>query len=170
MKKFYPLVLSIFIFISSVAQGQLSSREAGLRLGYRSGIFYQLSHQAGNAEIAYNGMLGFNSGGIQLTGLRIIYETSINSLSPDLYFAWGFGGHAGFMNIYHRDYYNDPYYTARRSFCPVIGIDGWLSAEYRLREIPLNISLNLKPFVEVAVPESVRFMPVDLALSVSYVF
>ena len=55
-------------------------------------------------------------------------------------------------------------------FCPVIGADGFLAAEYRVQKIPLNISLNLKPFIEVAIPAYVKLIPFDLALSVSYVF
>ena len=55
-------------------------------------------------------------------------------------------------------------------FCPVLGADGWIAAEYRFRDIPLNISLNLKPFVELTIPSFVKIMPGDLGISVSYVF
>jgi len=170
MKKFYITCFTLLFILSTVANSQLSSMQAGLRIGYRGGIFYQLSHDAGNAEIAYNGMLGFSNYGVQVTGLRIVYEKSLNSISPNLYFAWGYGAHAGFVNVDRAYYYSDPYYYNRKYLCPVIGADGWLAAEYRVREIPLNISLNLKPYIEFAVPAYVRFMPFDLALSVSYVF
>jgi hypothetical protein len=115
-------------------------------------------------------MLGFNNYGLQLTGLRIVYETSISSISPDLFFAWGYGGHLGFIYSDHLGYLGETYSFQRERFCPVIGADGWLAAEYRVREIPLNISLNLKPFVEITIPAFVRVMPVDIAISVSYVF
>jgi hypothetical protein len=170
MKKFYSAFFITAIIFSSVVNGQLSSRQAGIRLGYRGGIFYQLSHEAGNAEIAYKGMIGFSDGGIQITGLKIIYETSLSSISPDLFFAWGYGCHAGFIYANQPRYFIDTYNYRRRLFCPVAGIDGWLAAEYRVREVPLNVSLNLKPFIEIAIPASVRAMPLDLALSVSYVF
>ena len=118
----------------------------------------------------YNAMLGFNNYGIQLTGLRIIYETSLNDISPDLFFAWGYGGHAGFIYTDHVGFFGETYSFQSRRFCPVLGADGWLAAEYRVHEIPLNISLNLKPFVELTIPAFVRVMPFDFALSVSYVF
>jgi hypothetical protein len=170
MKKFYSTFLITAIIFSSVVNGQLTSRQAGLRLGYRGGIFYQLSHEAGNAEIAYNGMIGFSDCGIQITGLRIIYETVLSSISDDLFFAWGYGAHAGFIYADQPPYFTDTYNFRRRLFCPVAGIDGWLAAEYRVREVPINVSLNLKPFIEIAIPASVRVIPIDLALSVSYVF
>jgi hypothetical protein len=170
MKKFYPLFITLIIINHSVVNGQLSSRQAGLRIGYRGGIFYQLSHDAGNAEIAYNAMVGFSNFGVQLTGLRIVYETPLHSISPDLYFAWGYGGHAGFIYTDHVGFFGETYNFRSRRFCPVFGADGWLAAEYRVQEIPLNVSLNLKPFVELSVPAFVRVMPFDLALSVSYVF
>lgn len=167
------LLLALFIIIlssTSVIRSQTGTRQAGLRIGYRGGIFYQLSHEAGNAEIAYNAMVGFSNYGIQLTGLRIVYETSLGSISPDLYLAWGYGGHAGFIYTDRIGYFGDTYHFDHRRFCPVIGADGWVAAEYRVREVPLNISLNLKPFVEITIPAFVRVMPFDLALSVSYVF
>jgi hypothetical protein len=170
MKKFYFAFFTLFLIIHSVVNGQLSSRQAGLRIGYRSGIFYQASHDAGNAEIAYNAMVGFNNSGIQVTGLRIVYETSLNSISPDLYLAWGYGGHVGFIYADHVGFFGERYDFQSRRFCPVFGADGWLAAEYRVQEFPLNVSLNLKPFVELTVPAFVRVMPFDLALSVSYIF
>jgi hypothetical protein len=170
MKKHLLILVIATTLSGSVIWGQLATRQAGLRMGYRGGVFYQLSHDAGNAEIAYNGMVGFSNNGVQVTGLRIIYETSINSISPDLYLAWGYGGHVGFNYIDHTGYFGDVYSFERRRFCPVIGADGWLAAEYRVREVPINISLNLKPFVELTIPAFVRVMPFDLALSVSYVF
>ena len=170
MKKIFVLILlSIFNF-NAFLSGQIATRQAGIRAGYRSGIFYQTADFSGNAEIGYNFMLGFNNKGIQLTGLRIVYQTSIDEIPPDLYFAWGYGGHAGFLYTDHLGYLGESYYFERERFCPVIGADGWVAAEYRFREVPLNISLNVKPFIELTIPAFFRFMPVDIGISVSYVF
>ena len=170
MKKFYITCFTLILISSTVANGQLSSRQAGLRIGYRGGIFYQLSHDAGNAEIAYNAMLGFSNYGVQVTGLRIVYEAPLASISPDLYLAWGYGGHVGFIYPNHVGYFGDTYSFERRRFCPVLGADGWLAAEYRVQEFPLNVGLNLKPFAEFTIPAFIRVMPFDFALSVSYIF
>ena len=115
-------------------------------------------------------MLGFSNSGIQLTGLRIIYETSLSKISPDLFFAWGYGGHVGFVYTDHIGYLGERYNFQGERFCPLLGADGWLAAEYRFRDIPLNISLNIKPFVELTIPSFVKIMPADLAFSVSYIF
>jgi hypothetical protein len=170
MKKLCLTFTFLIVFTSSGLMGQYGNKQAGLRTGYRGGIFYQVTHESGNAEIGYNAMLSFSNNGIQLTGLRIIYETSINEISPDLYFAWGYGGHAGFIYTDHVAFVGDRYSFQHEQFCPLIGADGWLAVEYRFHDIPLHISLNIKPFVELTVPAFVKIMPFDLGFSISYVF
>jgi len=170
MKK---LLISTFILVllyPSVVTAQYSTKQAGLRTGYRGGVFYQITQEAGNAEIGYNAMLSFNNNGIQLTGLRIIYETPLTDISPDLFFAWGYGGHLGFIYTDHLGFLGERYNFQGEKFCPLIGADGWIAAEYRFRDIPLNISLNIKPFVELTIPAFVKIMPGDLGISISYVF
>ncbi len=139
-------------------------------MGYRSGLFYQLSHEAGNAEIAYNGLLSFQKNGVQVTGLKIIYETTLDDISPNLVFSWGYGGHAGFTYSDHVRFLGEDYYFPDDRFCPLIGIDGWAAAEYRIIDIPLNVSLNVKPFAELTFPSFFKITPWDFAVSISYVF
>ena len=169
MKKLYFTIITVFLITSSAA-GQYGTRQAGLRLGYRGGIFYQVTQEAGTAEMGYNALLSFNNNGLQITGLKVIYETTISSISDNLYFAWGYGGHAGFIYTDHVEYFGESYYYKGDRFSPLIGADGWLALEYRIREIPLNVSLNLKPFVEITIPAFVRIVPFDFAFSVAYVF
>jgi hypothetical protein len=170
MKKvIYSVTLLIILYPASLL-GQMAMKQAGLRTGYSSTIFYQLTRESGNAETGYNAMLGFKNNGIQVTGLRIIYETALNDISPELFFAWGYGGHVGFIYTDHFRYFGERYNFQRERLCPVAGVDGWLAAEYRFREIPLNVSLNLKPFVELTIPSFVKIMPFDIGLSISYVF
>lgn len=168
-KELLLLLFTLFIFPVFLS-GQIAMRQAGFRLGYRSGVFYQVSRDAGNAEIAYNAMLSFRHNGIQFTGLKIVYETTLEGISPDLYFGWGYGAHIGFVYSDHLKSMGEEYYFHSEHFCPLIGADGWLAAEYRVHEIPLNISLNVKPFVELTVPSFVRIMPADVAVSISYIF
>jgi hypothetical protein len=170
MKKIYFAFFVLLLIASSEAKGQFSTRQAGLRMGYRSGIFYQASHDAGSAEIAYNAMLSFRKNGVQFTGLKIVYETTLDRLSSDLYFGWGYGGHVGFVYSDHLRSMGEEYYFNGDHFCPLIGVDGWLAAEYRVHEIPLNISLNVKPYVELTIPSFVMIVPWDFAVSISYVF
>jgi hypothetical protein len=168
MKKTLLLIITCTIICSSVVSGQ--SQQVGLRAGFRGGIFYQVTSKAGNAELGYHALLSFNNHGLQLTGLRIIYGAQLSEISPDLYLSWGYGAHLGFENNYRERYLGEIYSYRERQFNPVAGVDGWGSLEYRFREVPLNISLNIKPYVELSFPSFVRFMPADLGLSVSYVF
>jgi hypothetical protein len=170
MKKLIFTIFILSLITSSLVNAQLSSRQAGFRFGYRSGIFYQMTTEAGNAEIGYNALLSFNNNGLQLTGLKIIYENSLNSVSPNLFFAWGYGGHVGFMYSDHLKFMGENYYFPQERFCPLFGADGWVAAEYRISDIPLTISLNFKPFIEVTIPAFVRVVPTDFGFSISYVF
>lgn len=160
----------LVLLFSADLSGQFTTRQAGVRMGYRSGIFYQVSSETGNAETGYNAMLSFKNSGIQLTGLKIIYENSLNSISPNLFFGWGYGGHAGFMYSDHLRAMGEDYYFPDDRFCPLFGIDGWIAAEYRIHDIPIIVSLNLKPYFEITIPAFVRLMPGDFGVSISYVF
>jgi len=164
------LLYAFLVLTSLTLEAQVATRQAGFRMGYRSGIFYQVSQEAGNAEIAFNGLLSFNNSGVQFTGLKVIYETSFGDISPNLVFAWGYGGHAGFIYSDHVRFMGEDYYFQDKRFCPLIGVDGWFAAEYRITDIPLNISLNLKPYVELTFPSFMKVVPWDFAVSISYVF
>jgi len=170
MRKIVPLIFMLALLFSADLSGQFTTRQAGVRIGYRSGIFYQVSSETGNAETGYNGMLSFNNDGVQFTGLKIVYENSLSGISPNLFFGWGYGGHAGFIYADHLRSMGEDYYFPDDRFCPLIGIDGWLTAEYRIRDIPVIVSLNLKPYFEITMPAFVRLMPGDFGISVSYVF
>jgi hypothetical protein len=169
MKKLFVSV-SLIILSSFLLTGQFVNKQAGLRTGYRSGVFYQVTSDAGNAEVGYYALMSFANNGVQLTGLKIVYETALSDISPDLYVAWGFGGHLGFVRTDHLGFLGERYNFQGEKLCPVMGADGWAAVEYRFRDIPLNISLNYKPFVEMTLPSIVKVMPWDIGISISYVF
>jgi hypothetical protein len=170
MKNKFTILIPVLLLAATNLAGQISTRQAGFRIGYRSGIYYQISSETGNAETGYNAMLSFSNRGVQLTGLKIVYENSLNNISPNLYLGWGYGGHAGFLYSDHVRAMGEEYYFEDERFCPLLGIDGWLSAEYRIRDIPLIVSLNYKPFLEITFPAFVRLMPADFGISIAYVF
>ena len=170
MKKFLISIFTGLLIISGTGYGQGAIKQAGFRTGYRGGLFFQLTSGAGNAEIGYNAMAGFNENGVQFTGLRIVYETNLPSISPDLFFSWGYGGHFGFIVTDHLSYFGERYDFENDRFCPLLGADGWAAIDYRFREMPIVVSLNVKPYVEMTVPAFVKVMPVDIGIAVSYVF
>ena len=170
MRKTSALITIITLLTALNLNAQDYFKQAGVRTGIRGGLFFQATSGAGNAEIGYNAMVGFNNNGIQLTGLRIIYETALSDISPDLYFGWGYGAHGGFIITDHISYFGERYSFQGDRFCPLIGADGYVAAEYRFHDIPLILSINIKPFVELTIPAFVRVMPGDVGISVSYVF
>jgi hypothetical protein len=170
MKKTSTLIIILLALFFNNINAQLATRQAGLRMGYRGGVFYQATSQTGNAESGYNVMVSFRQAGIQLTGLKVFYSDILNTVSPYLFFGWGYGGHAGYVFTDHLRSFGEVYDFRYHHFCPLAGVDGWLAAEYRIRDIPVSVSLNLKPYIEITVPAFVRIMPADLALSVSYNF
>jgi len=170
MKKFFSILILISLSSLLPCSGQYTSKQAGLRTGFRGGLFYEVTGKSGNAETGYLAMLGFKNNGVQLTGLRIIYMTSLGEISPDLYLAWGYGAHAGFVVTNNIGFLGDKYYFRSERFCPLFGVDGWGAVEYRFRSIPLVVSVNIKPFVELTVPSFINLMPGDVGISVSYSF
>ncbi|HEX2920312.1 MAG TPA: hypothetical protein VHO50_04010 [Bacteroidales bacterium] len=168
MKQLRTLLILLLIMYSGNLFSQ-PQRQIGLRTGVRSGIFFQISDEIGNTETGYAAILGLNNG-IHITGLRILYKDNLTEISDELFLSLGYGGHAGLIFTDHYAFLGEDYYFKGQRTLPVLGADGWISAEYRFREIPLNISLNVKPFVELTVPSFVRIVPIDLGLTVTYVF
>ena len=162
----------MFIVLAShsLIQAQPVNKQAGLRSGYTGGLFFQATSEAGTAETGYMAMLGFRRNGVQLTGLRIIYETTLDEISPDLYLGWGYGAHAGFIVTDNLRFLGNDYYFTGERFCPLFGVDGWGSLEYRFRSVPLVIGLNIKPYIELTIPSFFHIMPGDIGISVSYSF
>jgi hypothetical protein len=128
----------------------------GLRGGYEGGLTFKYFFSPPKAmEILLS--RGWGYGGFKLTGLYEIQK----GLSPkglDLYY--GFGAHVGsYDGAYYGyyGYYGGGYYdrhgnwhpTGYRSHYTTIGIDGILGLEYQFTEFPLNVSLDIKPFIDL---------------------
>lgn len=170
MRKIQVTIIFLIIISCSIAKSQSLGRQVGLRAGYRSGFYYQVTTQTGNAETGLFVMAGFHEHGVQLTGLKVIYEMALSEISPDLILAWGYGGHAGFIFTDHVAFLGEDFYFYHERFCPVFGIDGWGAAEYRFRKIPLILSLNVKPYIEMTIPSFVKIIPFDFGFSCAYTF
>jgi len=170
MKKVVWIQVLLLICTFYSLQGQGAFRQAGLRAGYTGGLFFQSASPSGNADAGVIALLSFRTNGLQLTGMKIFYDNSLSEIIPDLFAGWGYGAHAGFITEYVTVYEKKDYYYKTERLCPLIGIDVWGTLEYRFREMPLAVSLNIKPFFEVGLPSFFRLMPADLGISVSYMF
>jgi hypothetical protein len=106
-----------------------------------------------NPTTVLEGILSFGHSSVLLTGL---YEKHYDIASAEgLKWLYGLGGHVGFFRyggyyyrvVYdhdHRIYYvSDPGNTAT-----VAGIDFILGLDYKFRDAPFNIGMDIKPFID----------------------
>lgn len=157
----------IILLFSLPVQAQDYFRAAGIRGGLSSGFTYR---QHLDPEIAYEGLISFRKGGLQLTALRQKIQPALFEFSEDFYFIYGFGGHVGFNYTDHYYFMFHEYNYSERRFSPLIGLDGFLGLEYRIPGIPLQAGLDVKPFFEFSIFEFFRIVPWDFAFTVKYVF
>jgi hypothetical protein len=92
-------------------------------------------------DAALEGLLNFWGHGFRFTGLYE-FHGDINS-APGLKWYVGPGAHIGWYNDYY--WRNDHYYDkGSASF----GVDGVLGLEYKIRNAPIALSLDVNPYVE----------------------
>ncbi len=166
MKNF--LLTVIFLGITTGMEAQNYTREAGIRGGLTSGFTFR---QYLNDHLSYEGLLSFRQRGLQLTVLRQIHEQEPNDYVDNLFLVYGLGAHAGFYysDIYRSMWYRD-YYYSQPVFSPVIGIDGYVGAEYRFTTVPFGFGIDYKPFFEFSTVQFFRLRLWDFAFTARYRF
>lgn len=133
MKKFFILVITVFC-LSGISKAQDYNTAIGLRAGLFNG--FTIKHFV-SSDAAIEGLLSTRWGGFSLTGLYEIHANAFNTTGLNWYY--GAGAHIGFWNGDKANWGNDDEnYT-------VIGLDGIIGMEYNIKEIPLNVSLDWKP-------------------------
>lgn len=156
MKKILlSLIILSAIWLSSYGQDYKTS------LGLRAGLPYGLTVKHFlNKYNALEGILASRWQGFIITGL---YENEHQTgIYPGFNWFWGFGGHVGFWGADENPNLKNSYSGS------VIGLDGILGIEYTFDEIPLNLSLDIMPSVNLI---GVTGMGgIHSALSIRYVF
>jgi hypothetical protein len=151
------IILILFAAFSLSSYGQDYRTSLGLRAGLPYGL--TVKHFL-NKYNALEGMLASSWGGFVITGL---YENEHwTGEYPGLNWFWGFGGHAGFWDAGRNPRIEATYTGA------VIGADAILGLEYTFDEIPLNLSLDLLPTINLI--GNTGWGGINGALSVRYVF
>ena len=124
---------------------------AGLRIGATSGFTFK--HFTSNIT-AFEGILSAQQRGFSITGMIEKYARAF--ADPGFNWYYGLGGHiAMFESGYNNNLlYGDPRknlrsYTYYSSGGMGIGIDGIIGLEYKIKEAPVAISFDLKPFFEI---------------------
>jgi hypothetical protein len=158
MKKIL-LVLALVIAgvsVRSYAQAPYSTA-LGVRLGDPDGI--TLQHYLSGSS-AVEGILGIGSYWFTITGLYEFHQQLKST--PGLGWYIGFGAHLGSFTT--SEYYHDKIgYTGF-----LFGLDGILGLDYTFQHVPLNLSLDWKPAIELSPFNG--FIPGEFGLSVRYTF
>ncbi len=156
MKKF-TLVLLATLILSFVAHSQDYKTGVGIRSGWGSGLTYK--HFLGE-QTAFEGILNSQWKGFSLTGLFEVHKNAFNA--DRLYVYYGGGGHIGWWKG------ADNWRFDKEGNNTVIGIDGVLGLEYNFDFIPINLSVDWKPALNLVGASG--FWGDGGAVSIRYIF
>ncbi len=134
-KTFFAWILIFTVYF--IGQSQEYNNAIGLRGGIFSGISFK--HFVGQ-NTAIEGILDSRWHGFQVIGL-MEHHNDISDLDGLRWF-YGYGGHIGFYDGYYTTWGENTNYT-------LIGIDGIIGLEYLFKDIPVSISLDWKPYINL---------------------
>jgi hypothetical protein len=147
------LIVVLATLISFVSTAQEYKTSLGLRAGWPYGL--SIKHFMSRTN-AVEGILASSWQGFVATAL-LENEHPTKSF-PNLNWFWGVGAHIGFWD-------NNPYVNTTGS---VIGLDGIIGLEYTFDEIPLNLSVDILPSLNIL--GATGWGGIGSALSIRYVF
>lgn len=136
MKKLF-LILG-FLFCTAL---MVNAQDYKVGLGLRGGVSQGLTLKYFVSEQnAIEGILTTRWHGTLLTGL---YETHKDLNAIPLRWYYGYGAHLGFWEGFDEH----PWFDDNKTHL-TLGVDGILGIEYTFDDLPINISLDWKPFFE----------------------
>lgn len=129
------LVFTLIISLTALSYAQDYQTAIGLRGGLSNGI---TAKKFLSEKSAVEGILSTRWSGFNITGLYELHNDNAFDVER-LNWYYGFGGHIGFWNGTYTTWgtYGESY--------TVIGVDGIIGLEYNFEEIPINISIDWKP-------------------------
>ncbi len=147
--------------MSASAQANYNTA-VGLRLGgYENGL--SLKHFIAS-DTALEGILGFRPGVFVVTGFYEKHATAF--AEPSLTWFYGAGAHIGGISEdrYYKAYGRNRYYGDGGI---LLGADGILGLEWQVPDIPVSISADLHPRLELA---RGPYLDLEAALTFRYTF
>jgi hypothetical protein len=155
-------ILASFLLISKRSNAQDYKTAVGLKFGgYENGISAKYFT---TSDVALEGLLGFRSHGVVITGLYEIHQEAFGV--KELKFYYGAGAHIGAIGsgLYRRFNGDDEYYNSSHI---LLGVDGVLGLEYVIPQSPIAVSLDLNPRAELATGP---FFDIAPGLGIKYTF
>lgn len=113
--------------------------------------------------MAIEGIVGFYPNAFSATVLVERYAPAFDV--PGLKWYYGFGGHVASQS----DVVQSEGIYRRESSDFGLGVDGIFGIEYKIREVPIAVSLDFKPFFEVDMDGS-AFLALDPGLGIKVAF
>ena len=164
MKKSVLLLMSVLLF-SGVAMAQYDFA-VGLRSGGTSGLTLKKNY----GSTAVEGIVGFWHDGFSVTGLWEKNAMAFNETGLNWYY--GVGGHLAvygdsFDGNSGPSWYDHPHHIDDGAVG--FGVDGIVGLEYKIRNVPIAISFDFKPYLEVVSDGGVLFsMDPGLGIKVAF--
>lgn len=112
---------------------------------------------------AVEGIIGFYPNAFSVTVLVEKYAQAFDTSGLNWYY--GIGGHVATQS----DVYRANGISRRETSAVGLGVDGIFGIEYKINEVPIAISLDFKPFLEVAT-DGDAFVALDPGLGIKVTF
>jgi hypothetical protein len=158
----------VFILSGFGSMAQHEDFSVGLRLGGLSGFSAKwFDDDLRAVEL----IAGGRNDGFRLTGLLQKFKPIKTDRIANLYYFTGLGAHAGFeSHTFESSYYINgfKYYSYHKVTSPVIGGDLVLGLEYRFESVPVNMSVDFKPYFDVYRYDSFRIDFFDIGFTIRY--
>ncbi len=166
---FFVFITSFFFANDSISQNYQTG--IGLRGGWIGGLTAKHFIKEGRAiEGIFSSGWGWR--GYQITGLYEIHKAAFTKEDAEgFYWYYGAGVHFGGGYKYKEWVATGTWtgYWKNRNYSS-FGIDGIFGLEYKIQDLPITLSLDIKPFIEFSNYPGVPFRFWDGAFSIRYVF
>lgn len=148
-------------FSPQVATGSNYKTAIGVRAIGTSGL--TIKHFR-NSTTAIEGIVGFWPNAFSATALIEKHATAFDE--PGLRWYYGIGGHIAGKSDWVQ---GNEFGYSRRAGDLGLGVDGIFGIEYKISEVPIAVSLDVKPFLEVTTGGN-AFLALDPGLGVKLTF
>lgn len=153
-------------FLSIALMGQNYTRDAGVRFGSGLRATYRQFYKE---DMAVEIFFGYQNRGLKIGAMREFYKPAFTQYSGNFRLYYGYGIHAGFTYTNHHIMFNREY-RYDWTFSPVFGMDGIVGVDYAFPEVPIMVSVDIKPYYEFSRNQIFYVQVFDVSFSVKYRF